>query len=93
MFYLIYLLVEPYHCKGRFIEDFEALCRQAQVTFIVPVVSRPRPPGTPMPTSSISDVKDKSAPKTAKGAANKEREATAPPQHGDTDSGETLHGL
>jgi hypothetical protein len=46
-----------------------------------------------MPSSSIADSKDKSAPKTAKGAANKERETTAPPQHGETDSGETLHGL
>ncbi|CAF0719168.1 unnamed protein product [Adineta steineri] len=67
---------EPYHCKGKFLEDFEALCRQAQISFVVPVVPRARPPGTPMATSSASDAKDKAAPKAAKGAAaNKEREA------------------
>lgn len=86
------MLVEPYHCKGKFLEDFEALCRQAQITYIVPVVQRPRPPGTPMVAATVVDVKDKSTPKTAKGAANKEREATAHQQHTETESGESNHG-
>ncbi|CAF1663838.1 unnamed protein product [Adineta ricciae] len=68
---------EPYHCKGRFFEDFDALCRQAQVTFMIPIFPRARVPGTPMATSSTTEVKDKAAPKGAKAAANKEREAAA----------------
>ena len=75
-------------------EDFEALCRQAQITFIVPVVQRPRPPGTPMPIASAVETKDKALPKTAKGAANKEREATAQQhQHNEVDNAEIAHGL
>ena len=46
-----------------------------------------------MPTSLIGDVKDKATPKTAKGAANKERESTAPQQHSEPDNAETVHGL
>ncbi|CAF0991291.1 unnamed protein product [Rotaria sordida] len=86
--------VEPYHCKGKFLEDFEALCRQAQITYIVPIVPRPHPPGTPVAASSIVDIKDKAAPKTAKGAAIKEREPTAQPQQqqpSEADSGEASH--
>lgn len=91
-----HFVVEPYHCKGKFIEDFEALCRQAQITFIVPVVSRPRPPATPMPTASLADGKDKAAQKTGKGTASKERDATAPQQqqpHSELDNTENAHGL
>ncbi len=64
-------------------EDFEALCRQAQITFIVPIVQRPRPPviGAPIAAAAVVDVKDKAVPKAAKGAANKEREATTQQQH------------
>ncbi|CAF0918020.1 unnamed protein product [Rotaria sp. Silwood1] len=83
--------VEPYHCKGKFLEDFEALCRQAQITYIVPIVLRPHPPGTPVVPSAIADIKDKAAPKTAKGAASKEREHTAVQQPSEADSGETSH--
>ncbi|UJR38273.1 hypothetical protein I4U23_030946 [Adineta vaga] len=68
---------EPYHCKGKFLEDFEALCRQAQINFIIPIVPRARVPGTSMATSSTAEVKDKAAPKGGKAAANKEREAAA----------------
>ena len=103
MFFFFFLLAEPYHCKGRFFEDFEALCRQAQVTFMVPVVPRARVPGTPMATSSTTEVKDKAAPKGAKAAANKEREAAAAAaaaaalqqqqSHIDGDLGETSRGL
>jgi hypothetical protein len=76
------------------VEDFEALCKQAQLTFTVPIVTRPRPPGTPMPASLIAEVKDKATPKTAKGATTKERENTAlQQQHSELDSGETTHGL
>ena len=47
-----------------------------------------------MPAASLAEAKDKSAPKTAKGTANKEREATAPQQqHSELDSTETVHGL
>ena len=73
-------------------EDFDALCRQAQITFIVPVVTRPRPPGTPMTASAAIDIKDKAIPKIAKGAATKERESNAQQQHSEADSGETAHG-
>lgn len=96
--YSFHFTVEPYHCKGKFIEDFEALCRQAQITFIVPVVNRPRPPATPMPTASLTDAKDKTAQKTGKGTASKDRDATAPQQqqaqpHSEMDSTENAHGL
>ena len=84
-------LVEPYHCKGKFLEDFEALCRQAQITFIVPVVPRPHPPGIPMVASSIPDNKDKTAPKTAKGVTTKERDAVGT-NHSEVESGETSPG-
>jgi hypothetical protein len=89
---LSFSLVEPYHCKGKFLEDFDALCRQAQISFIVPVVTRPRPPGTPMATSAIPDIKDKAPPKTAKGAANKDREATAQQHHNESEIAEIPHG-
>ncbi len=94
MFFLIWnFLVEPYHCKGKFLEDFEALCRQAQISFIVPIVLRPHPPGTPVAATAIlADLKDKAAPKTAKGATNKEREATAQQQHNEPEVGEVVHG-
>ncbi|CAF4326358.1 unnamed protein product [Rotaria sp. Silwood2] len=71
--------------------DFEALCRQAQITYIVPIVPRPHPPVTPVVPPSIADIKDKAAPKTAKGATIKEREPTAPQQPSEADSGETSH--
>ncbi|CAM4814302.1 unnamed protein product [Rotaria magnacalcarata] len=87
--------VEPYHCKGKFLEDFDALCRQAQITYIVPVVPRPHPPGTPVVVSSIVDTKDKTAPKIAKNATNKERETNAQQQQqlqqSETDIGEISH--
>lgn len=73
-------------------EDFDALCRQAQITFIVPVVQRPRPPGTPMAAAAVVDVKDKTTPKTAKGTANKEREPTAHQPHTETEGGESNQG-
>ncbi len=85
-------LVEPYHCKGKFSEDFEALCKQAQIANPVQVVLRPHPPGTPMAAAAIIDVKDKTLPKTAKGASNKEREAIAQQQHTEIDGGEIAHG-
>jgi hypothetical protein len=77
------------------LEDFEALCRQAQITFIVPIVPRPRPPGPAAGTSSTTDVKDKSAPKATKGAANKDREAASvlQQQHSEVDTGESSRGL
>ncbi len=88
-------LVEPYHCKGKFLEDFEALCRQAQITFIVPIVPRPRPPVPAAGTSTTTDVKDKAASKAAKGAANKDREAASvlQQQHSEVDTGESSRGL
>ena len=75
-------------------EDFEALCRQAQITFVIPVVPRPHPPGPPMVASTITDVKDKAAPKAAKGAAaNKEREvASVQQQQSEIDAGESSRG-
>lgn len=74
-------------------EDFEALCRQAQITFVIPVVPRPRPPGPPIVASTITDVKDKVAPKAAKGAANKEREvASVQQQQSEIDTGESSRG-
>ncbi|CAF0984067.1 unnamed protein product [Didymodactylos carnosus] len=55
---------EPYHCKGKFLDDFEALCRQAQISFIVPVVQRPRPPDENLPkTYSLKDNYDYFKPK------------------------------
>lgn len=84
--------MEPYHCKGKFLEDFDALCRQAQITFIVPIVPRPHPPGTQMAASSIIDVKDKTAPKTAKGSVIKERETSTLQQPSEIDTGEVAHG-
>ena len=91
-FYSICLsLVEPYHCKGKFLEDFDALCRQAQITYIVPVVPRPRVSGTVGGVASAADTKDKAATKTSKIAANKEREAAAH-QHAELESGDTLAG-
>ncbi|CAF1059890.1 unnamed protein product [Didymodactylos carnosus] len=65
---------EPYHCKGKFLDDFEALCRQAQITFIVPVVQRPRPPGTP-----INPVDPKEKAKTAKTKEKDVHEVEEPP--------------
>lgn len=56
------------------------------------MVPRPHPPATPMPTSSAVDPKDKSAPKTAKGTASKEREAPVQPTHSELESAETVHG-
>ena len=88
-----FLSVEPYHCKGKFLEDFDALCRQAQITYIVPVVQRPRAPGTPMTATSVSDGKEKLAPKTVKGAANaKDRDALGQ-QHSEIDSADMSPGL
>ncbi len=43
-------------------------------------------------TVILADLKDKAAPKTAKGAINKEREATAQQQHNETEVGEAVHG-
>lgn len=61
-------------------EDFDALCRQAQITYIVPVVQRPHPPGTPVVASAIVDTKEKVAPKIAKNATGKEKEPTVQQQ-------------
>jgi len=45
-----------------------------------------------MAAAAIIDVKDKTLPKTAKGASNKEREALAQQQHPELDGGEIAHG-
>ena len=84
--------MEPYHCKGRFLEDFEALCREAQISHLVPVAIRPHLSGTPMVGSSVTDIKDKTTPKTAKGGPSKERESLASQQQNETDSGDIPHG-
>ena len=36
---------EPYVCTGNFQADFTELCRRNNMTYIPPVVLRPRPPG------------------------------------------------
>ena len=49
-----------------------------------------------MPTASLVDAKDKTAQKTGKGTASKERDTTAPQQqqsHNELDSTENIHGL
>lgn len=88
-------LVEPYHCKGRFLEDFEALCRQAQINYIVPVVLRPKPPTTPVVPLTASESKEKAQPKTAKGVTSKERDAVTAPgnQQTEAEQNETSSGF
>lgn len=56
------------------------------------MVPRPHPPSTPMPISSAIDAKDKSAPKTGKGTATKDRDAPVHPAHSEAESAETVHG-
>jgi len=45
-----------------------------------------------MPISSAIDAKDKSAPKTGKGTASKDREVPVHPAHSEAESTETVHG-
>jgi hypothetical protein len=88
--FLVATLAEPYHCKGKFFDDFDALCRQAQITYIVPVVARPRAPGTPMANASTSDAKEKSS-KLNKTQVNKDRDLAAP-MHNETESADISAG-
>ena len=40
---------EPFHCTGKFVEDFPNLCKQAQLTYFPPVLPRNKRAPTPPP--------------------------------------------
>jgi hypothetical protein len=39
--------LEPYQCTGKFLDDFQNLCKQNQLNYIPPIVTRPKRPTTP----------------------------------------------
>ncbi|CAF0714616.1 unnamed protein product [Brachionus calyciflorus] len=42
------LLNEPYQCTGRLFDDFQILCKQNQISYIPPIIQRPKRPTSPV---------------------------------------------
>jgi hypothetical protein len=70
IFNIILFVAEPHVCTGNFAADFSELCRRNNMTYIPPVVPRPKPP--------VPAVQQEVSP--AKGAKDKGKPAVSLPE-------------